>query len=186
MSRFEYVSVLVSIVIALGVTEVTIAWGRLIQHRDRVRFSWLHGFWSAFSLFLMIQLWWGFWNFRTVESWSLLALLAVVTEAIALVLCALVLVPRSFDDAAACDMGALYRRNARPFFLIAAWLITQFTLVDVQVLGMPLLHPENAMRVPGVALALVAGLSDDPRVHTAAPIVALALLAGFLLNALAL
>ena len=86
MTRFEYLSVLVSIVIALGITEVTIGWGRLLQQRRRVRLSWLHAFWSLFTLFLMIQLWWGFWNFRTVERWSLAGLLAVVLEAITLVL----------------------------------------------------------------------------------------------------
>ena len=85
MSRFEYLSVLISIVIALGITEVTISWGRLLQHRGRVRFSALHGFWSTFLLFIMIQFWWGFWNYRTVEDWSLTSLLIFVSEGIALV-----------------------------------------------------------------------------------------------------
>ncbi|MBW2386077.1 MAG: hypothetical protein JRG92_20790 [Deltaproteobacteria bacterium] len=55
MSRFEYLSVLISIVIALGLNEVTKSWGRLLQDRRHVRFSLLHGFWSAFILLLMIQ-----------------------------------------------------------------------------------------------------------------------------------
>jgi len=55
VSRFEYLSVLISIVIALGLNEVTKSWGRLLQDRRHVRFSLLHGFWSAFILLLMIQ-----------------------------------------------------------------------------------------------------------------------------------
>jgi len=39
MSRFEYLSVLVSIVIAMGISEIRVSWGRLIQRRDRVEFS---------------------------------------------------------------------------------------------------------------------------------------------------
>ncbi len=93
MSRFEYLSVLISIVIALGITEVTISWGRLLQHRSRVRFSGLHVFWSTFLLFIMIQFWWGFWNYRTVDNWSLPTLLIFMSATIALVLCAIVLVP---------------------------------------------------------------------------------------------
>jgi hypothetical protein len=186
MSRFEYLSVLVSIVIALGINEVTISWGRLIQRRERVKFSWLHAFWSLFTLFLLIQLWWGFWNFRTVETWSLAALLAVVTEAITLVLCALLLVPGAREDAAACDLHRVYLDNSRPFFLLGALLLVQLTLVDVLVLGMPLLHGENAMRGVGTAVAIVAARSRHPRVHTGVALVSLALLAGFLLEALAL
>jgi hypothetical protein len=51
MTRFEYLSVLVSIVIALGISEVTVAWGRVLQQKVTTKIYWLHGFWSIFSLF---------------------------------------------------------------------------------------------------------------------------------------
>jgi hypothetical protein len=85
VTRFEFLSALISTVIALGSSEVTVAWGRLIQDRARVPISWLHAFWLVFALFLLIQFWWGFWNFRIIEKWSLLSLTGVVVEAITLV-----------------------------------------------------------------------------------------------------
>ena len=93
MTRFEYLSVLISIVMALGISEVTISWGRLIQNRHQVQFSLLHAFWSVFLLLLMIQFWWAFWNFRIIENWSFGALMGPVLGAVALVLCALLLTP---------------------------------------------------------------------------------------------
>jgi hypothetical protein len=183
MSRFEYLSVLVSIVIALGIAEVTISWGRLLQRRREVTFSWLHAYWSLFTLFLMVQLWWGFWNFRTVEVWSFGALLAVVTESITLVLCALLLVPRVQDVDATLDLRRVYADNARPFFLLGASLIAQLTLVDWIILDTPLLDPENLSRLPGIAIALALAWTDDRRLHAALPGVATILLILFLWNA---
>jgi len=134
----------------------------------------------------MIQLWWGFWNFRTVEAWSLGSLLAVVTEAITLVLCALLMVPGQREKSESIDLRRVYLDNSRPFFLLGTLLLVQLTLVDVLVLGMPLLHGENAVRAFGVAVALFAAWSRDPRVHTGIALVSLALLAGFLVEAMAL
>ena len=185
MTRFEYLSVLVSIVIALGITEVTISWGRLIQSRARVTFSAIHGFWSAFLLVMMIQLWWGFWNFRTVEEWSFLALVAVVAEAVTLVLCALLMSPRD-PGPDHLDLERHYLENARPFFLLGGLLLVQLTLVDDLVLGTPFLHPENAVRLPGVALTVAGAATSSRRVHMTLPFVAAVLLVGFLFVAVRL
>lgn len=180
VSRFEYLSVLVSIVIALGLSEVSLAWARLLQNRTHVRFSWLHGFWSAFTVFLMVQFWWGFWNFRTVEAWSLLGLLGVVAETMTLVLCALLLTPpRAL--AGAVDLGALFHDGARTFFLVGAVLLVQLSLVDSLILGTPLLHVENGVRLLGVGVALAAARSASPRFHGVLAAVSAALLGAFLL-----
>ena len=105
---------------ALGISEVTISWGRLIQNRHQVQFSLLHAFWSVFVLLLMIQFWWAFWNFRIIEDWSFAALMGPVLGAIALVLCALLLTPsRSLDPP--INLEELYFAHSRPFFLLGAF-----------------------------------------------------------------
>jgi hypothetical protein len=130
MSRFEYLSVLVSIVLALGVTEVTVSWGRALQNWANVKFSWLHAFWSVFVLVVIVQFWWGFWNYRDVENWPFAALLLVVAEALTLVLCAIVLSPsRSWSETV--DLGAIYDRSARPFFLTGAVVMLLLCVTDV-------------------------------------------------------
>ncbi len=182
MSRFEYLSVLISIVIALGIAEVTISWGRLLQHRDRVRFSGLHAFWSTFILFLMIQYWWGFWNARTVDNWSLASLLIFVSATIALVLCAIVLVPGRVISGD-INLEDLYYENARPFFLLAAVFLGLATVGDIFVLGVPIGHTENLVRFLGIGLATFVASSTDHRVHIGFPIVAVVFMAVFLATA---
>ena len=181
MTRFEYLSVLISIVIALGMSEVTVSWGRLVQHRNQVRFSWLHTFWSAFILFLMIQFWWGFWNYRTVEDWSLFALIGVVLEATTLVMCALLLTPgRSLSGS--LDLERLYFEHSRPFFLFGVFLLIQFSLVDTLVVGIPIFHMENFIRFLAVAVVSILAWSSSLRLHFALSIVCVLLLAVFLIN----
>ena len=183
MSKFEYLSVLVSIVVALGISEVTITWSRTLQLRERVTFSWLHSFWTLFALFLMVQFWWGFWNFRLVESWSLLSLLAVIVEAITLVLAALLLAPRG-AEAGPLDLSELFFANSKPFFILLAALVLQLSVVDTLVAGKPVATLENAFRLPGVAVALFAAYSGSPGVHRGIAIAAMVLLVGFLATAI--
>jgi hypothetical protein len=185
VSKFEYLSVLISIVIALGITEVTVSWGRVLQSRERVTFSWLHGFWSVVALFLMVQLWWGFWNFRLVETWTLPSLLLVVGEAINLVLCGLLLAPRLEGDRA-LDLQVLFLHNSKLFFLLGALLISQLAVVDSIVLGQSIFVAENVPRALAVGLLLSATFVEKPRTHVAVAACSVALLAGFLATAVAL
>lgn len=184
MSRFEYLSVLISIVLALGMGEVTVAWGRLLQNRERVQFSWLHVFWSAFIVLLIIQFWWGFWNYRVIEIWSFAALVLVVVEAIVLVLCAIVLTPTAGIEPV--DLEALYFRSARPFFLLGVILMLLFTVSDTLIMGVSLQHGENIVRLLTAMVIGVAAFTSHRLVHRFLPVAALVLLAAFLVNVILL
>jgi hypothetical protein len=178
MSRFEYLSVLVSIVIALGISEIVSCWGRLLRNRARVDFDWLHGFWCAFMIVLMIQFWWGFWEFRVVESWSFPGLLAVVAEVLVLVLAAMALLPNT-EETGSLDLRAHYFQQSRPFFLLGGVLIAQLVLVDRLVGEQPFIHPENAFRLPGLLVAGVAATYPNERLHVGLAVVATVLFLGF-------
>ncbi len=62
MTRFEYVSVLISIIIAFGVAEIISGWGQRILHPERFRPFWIQTAWTGLILLLMVQFWWGFWQ----------------------------------------------------------------------------------------------------------------------------
>ena len=58
MDPFSYLSVLTSIVRALGITRILTGLGRLLQIRGRVRVYWVHLMWGL-NLFLYLTLnWW--------------------------------------------------------------------------------------------------------------------------------
>lgn len=164
MSRFEYLSVLISIVIALGISEIVSTWGRLLRVRERVHFYWLNIFWTIFVVIMMIQFWWGFWEFRVVEVWSLPGLLAVVAECLVLVLAGMSLLPDP-GLSGAIDLRAHYFANSRLFFTLGAILLLMLTVVDALVGGQPFLHPENAVRLPAAILVALAALFPNEKYH---------------------
>ena len=182
MTQFEYLAVLISILIGLGIAELTISWGRLLQRRAQVRFSALHAFWSIFTLFLAVQFWWGFWNYRTVEHWSLGSLLFFVLQGISLVFLTILLAPGRADSGH-LNLQDLYYENARPFFLVGAGLLALTSVADTFVLGMPIGHTENLLRLVGIGAATCVGWSTNRRLHVGLPIVAAVLLVLFLARA---
>jgi hypothetical protein len=178
VSRFEYLSVLISIVIALGLSEVLSAWGRLLRHRARVRPYWVHGLWSLLIVLLMVEFWWGFWQFRVVAAWSFAGFLAVLAESLVMVLAALVITPGDFAEGD-LDLRTHFYENARLFFVLGAVLLVQLAVVDAVVGGQPFVHVENAFRAAGLGVLVWAALSRSERVHGALALAALGLLLVF-------
>ncbi len=179
MDRFEYLSVLVSIVIALGMSEVVSTWGRLLRQRHEVRFSVIQAAWSAFVLVFMAQFWWGFWNYRMVENWTFLSLLLLLSLSLAIVLAALVITP-SDRVAPGLDLHAFFFENRRVFFGVGAVLLIQIAIADALVARQPAIHAENLIRAVGLVLVGLAARSDSVRLHGAIVATGFVLLAVFI------
>jgi len=73
MSLFEYVSVMVSVVLALGVAQILTGVGALLVARDGPRADWVHAVWLAFLMLLHVQIWWVFWDLRSRPPHTILA-----------------------------------------------------------------------------------------------------------------
>ncbi len=179
MTQFEYISVLISILIGLGITNTSISWGHLLRARRRVRFYWLHGFWTLFIVVILIQFWWGFWNFRLVEDWTVFKLMTISAQFMGLALAAFVLAPES-PGPEGLDLKAFFYEHARVFFILAALAFVMTTITDFAIGGQPFLHPENLFRLPGVAAVLLAAWSKNEKLHTGIAVLAMVLFLGFL------
>src|SRR5258708_26145396 len=69
ISSFEYVTVLISIVLGLGITQILTGIARLIQKRNKLIVYWPHLLWIIFILFLHVQEWWVMYELKTVMQW---------------------------------------------------------------------------------------------------------------------
>lgn len=114
MDRFEYVMVLISIIVGLGVAHVLLGIGGMIDRKASgppLRVGLAHGSWLAFIFIWTIQFWW--WEFRfseVVEVWTLGLYLFLVGYAIALFLLSVILVPRNWDGVEDLDTHFVARR----------------------------------------------------------------------------
>jgi len=94
MSQFEFISVAVSLVLALGVTRLLEGLPLLAQSKNR---CWLHWFWCVQIGINFALTWWIFWNYRGVEDWNLLKfLLILIYPALSFVVAA-TLIPKNAD-----------------------------------------------------------------------------------------
>jgi hypothetical protein len=98
MGAFEYVMVLVSIVIGLAITHLlnALAAGvhRLRGHGEPLRLEAVYLLWVGFLLIWLVSFWWWEFKFQEIESeWSFGLYLFVISYAVSLFLLAAVLVP---------------------------------------------------------------------------------------------
>ena len=116
MTPFEFVTVLISIILGLGITQIVSGVADLIHHHDQVKVYWLHVFWLILVFFLHIQEWWQIYELKTFDDWHLPVFLFIILYPIVLFILARILFPGFSTDKV--DIKAFYYNNFRKFFII--------------------------------------------------------------------
>ena len=131
MDQFEYVMVLVSIIIGLGITQILVGVGgiidRLSSKGDRLELSLAHAAWLGFCFSWMVMFWWWEYRFSTrVDDWTFGLYFFLVCYAVALFLLQVVLIPRSWDGVASLKDYFLERRTWFYSILLFVTILDQF------------------------------------------------------------
>ena len=133
MEAFNYVSVIFSVVIGLGLSHLLTGIVELVKARRRVRFYWVHLVWVALTFVGHIFLWWTMWNLRLLRDWNFFSFLLILLAPVLLYAAASFLLPKVEPDSA-IDLREYFYENHRPFFGVSAaftalmgaenWLLT--------------------------------------------------------------
>ncbi len=169
MGLFEFLLVLVSVVIGLGLTEILAGCANLLRARDQVRFYWIHTLFQMGVFLALLQQWWEFWDMEEMGHISFLAVLAIMIPPIFLFLIANLLYPSRVEGV---DLQEYYYRQS-PFLwgLVIAGTL-EGTFLQPLVFGDPVFHPSNLSGIPMILLCAVLVYSKRRRVHSlVAPIV---------------
>jgi hypothetical protein len=119
INPFEYVSILISIILGLGITQLLSAFSDLLYHYKKVKFYWPHTIWLMFILFLNIQDWFITFKLKDKMEWNLPELLFVLLYPIALFVVSKMILPTN-DSEEKHDMKTFYSSQYRiTFFMIA-------------------------------------------------------------------
>lgn len=164
MDAFGYLSVLLSIVLGIGLTQILTASGRLIRHRQFVRFYWPPLLWAGVLVVIYVQTWWSMFGLREETGWTFLAFLVVLAQTVTLYMVAALVLPEEVGDRGV-DLREYYeRQSAWTFGFILATLIVSI-LKDL-VLGGRLPRPENlAFHVFLILMCIAAIVIRRPRFH---------------------
>lgn len=158
MDAFNYLSVLLSIILGLGITQLLTAAGRLIRGRHAVRLYWPPLVWAGLLLVIYVQAWWSMFGLRTRTDWSFLTFLVVLLQTVVLYMMAALILPETVDESGV-DLQTYYERHAPWFFGFLLAGLTVSIVKDV-VLDGRLPEPANLtfhfllMALCGTAIAV--------------------------------
>ncbi len=125
MDPFSYLSVLISIILALGMTRVVAGIGEMLQARQHRRIYWVHAVWVLNLFLFLVIAWWIFYRWRFVTEWTYYLFVFVLIAPTLLYLAAVVLFPP--EPAQKMDYRAHYYANHRAFFILfGLWIPVDF------------------------------------------------------------
>jgi hypothetical protein len=135
MTPFEYVLALISIVVSLSVTHLLAGVAGLVQHRRRVRFSWLHAGWVAITLGSLLDLWLNMWLLREVAQWRL-GEIALIFLTGAILYVQVVLVTPALPAEGALDLRDFHRRERKNYVGAAVAYMAPAAVLNATLMGL--------------------------------------------------
>ncbi len=155
MNLFEFLMVLVSIIIGLGIAETLTGIARQIRCRGSIQGYWVHSVLVTVVFFSLLQQWWEIWSLRVVPEWTFHGLIMMLTGPVGLFLIAHLLFPEPMQGA---NFREYYNGAMRPIWWLAALTVVLATLFRPLVFDSSLFSFDNAtsfLLFPGfVVLAL--------------------------------
>ena len=166
MEPFSHLSVLLSIILGLAITQVLQGLGRLIQARERVRFYWPPVLWALVLLVIYVQSWWAMFGLRDHRDWTFLAFSVVVLQTILLYLLAALALP-DLTPEGPIDLRASYHGHSRWFYSTAALLAVVSLGKDLALSGHLPGRFNTAFHLVFIATSTLAALTSAEWLHKA-------------------
>lgn len=160
MNVFEFLLVIVSIVLGLGITELLAGLVRIL--RGELVAGKLHSLWMFIVFQLQVQLAWGLWGLRSRPEWRYPEFLLLLLAPVILYLTAAVIFPSGGSDES-LDIHLMRRR--RPFFLLLTGYVFVSCLVSWFLFDDDLTLISALMRLPAAAALLTLAITARPRLH---------------------
>jgi hypothetical protein len=178
MDTFNYLSVLVSIILGLGITQLLSALGRSLEYRDRDRLYWPSIAWFGVLLLAHIQTWWSFFGLRDHTSWNFLQFVFVLLQPIGLYLLSVLTLPSPGSDST--NLKKWYFANRRVFFMLMMVFLVLSLMRDLVISGSLPESKNLFFHVVFFIASLVATLTANERFHKAMALFAVASFASYI------
>jgi len=168
VTTFEYVAVLVSIVVGLGIAHLLHGVGRLISQPGRWKIYWVHLVWALCTFLFLVHFWWWEFQMSTVEVWTPQLYLFLILYAVLLFLLCVILFPDDFPGGR--NYREYYYGRRRWFF--GLWIaVLGVDSIDTMLKGgeyvasLPISYWQY--QVVGAAFLAIAMVTRNARFHAA-------------------
>jgi hypothetical protein len=167
MDPFAYLSVLTSIVLALGITRLLSGVGRLLQDRSHIQIYWVHLLWTLNVFLYLVLNWWILFRWHSRQNWSFFLFLFVLLSPTISYLLTVLLMPDPFPDG--LDLKQHFFDNHQWFFTLAA-LLPIIDALDTLLKGREHFMAQGSLYILTILLLfilnVVAARIRDERYHT--------------------
>jgi hypothetical protein len=171
VDAFEYLSVLISIVLGLALTQLLTSSARLVQARARVRPYWVVLVWIGALLAVLVQSWWAMFDLRDHASWNVGQFALVLAHPTLLYFMTVLLLPDPERDGP-IDLWTNYYAQAPWFFAAMGGVIVVSLLRPVVIDGHFPLDADRLFQLAFLLAIIVTATIRRPRLHEAAALIA--------------
>lgn len=178
MTQFEYLSVLVSIIVGLALTQLLSGIARQIQLRRHVTADATTLCWTGLMFLINTQIWWAAFERRWAHDWTFFSFLLYLLMPIIGFLLSYLLVP-PLEEGDATDPATNFAGNRPWFFGLLALLPCVSMLEEFLRMGVLSHGGDTAFRIVFAVMALVASRVRSPRFHFWNALVAIAVISGY-------
>ncbi len=155
MNLFEFLMILLSIIVGLGLAEILSGFARVLKSNGVHEFSWTHSMVAVIIFFALLQTFWESWGLRSIEEWSFPAMLLMLGSPTLLYMIAHVMFPEHEQTA---NLEDYYFERARLIWVLASLTVVVGTLFRPLAFDMPLWVIDNASAIPTVAVCAILGV----------------------------
>jgi hypothetical protein len=179
VDEFGYLSVIISVILGLSVTQLLQGISQVINARDRVRIYWPSIAWALLLLLVDVQAWWAMFGYRNRHSWTFVQFTVVLVEAIMLYLLAALALP-SVANEGEIDLRSNYFRHAGWFFGSLVVLLLDSLLKSVVVSGDLPGRTDLGFHLFWITTAFIAAFTRNERYHKAFACLSLGLFVAYI------
>jgi hypothetical protein len=156
MKPFDYLVVLVAILIGLAIADLVFSTHRLLRAARRVKWHWAAPACAVLALLAVLRTFWVFWNRHAETSMTLASFLPIVGALVLMFLAAAAALPDEIS-AEGLDLKVFYLGNRRHFWGVTVlWLMTLVAINYSLALarGIPLSPAVAVLNVVVVAISI--------------------------------
>ena len=171
MSQFEYVMVMVSLILARAIAQAMRGLSEVVTSEKRF---WPHTAWLVLYVLLVVQIWWAYWDYNIIEEWRFTTYLFALFNPIIMFASVHLLVPVARTSRT--DWQEHLSQVRRSVCGLGIGFIAMAVFANVIFFGSPLFHPYRIFQALFVALYLTGMFARSDKLHNAVPFLLVAAL----------
>ncbi len=173
---FDFLMVLYSIIVGIGMSQILMAVGRILQAEKTIQPYWIHSAWVLLVFLLHIFVWFNAWEYSRIQTWNFSQFLSFLAVPTLLFITSVLTFPDIYQEKE-YDLRDYYYASFGWLHALLAVLIVIVSINEFMLLDQQLFVWQNGVRGAAFLVLLVGFLSKQPKVHAPQIIVLYGLIA---------